>query len=105
MAKTKKQLEAELAALKAQGATKPKAAKTRTVKLPPMLKLADAGVAVGVDPKYTNNISVFALKSDGELATKSTGEVKKPKRVPRKAMLAMLDNADKIRELCEFDVG
>lgn len=100
---TKAELEKQIAEMKAAAPAKATAKKTRTVKLPGMLKLPDAGVAVGVDPTYTNNLAVFALKSDGEVATKSDGTVKKPKRIPRKAMLAMLDNPDKLRELCEWE--
>lgn len=100
---TKAELEAQLEQLKAAPASA--TPKSRTVKLPSMLKLKDAGVAVGVDPTYTNNIAVFALKSDGEIATKGDGTIKKPKRVSRKAMLAMLEHSDEVRKLCEFDAS
>lgn len=99
---TKAELEAQIAELSAKTKAKP-AQKTRTVKLPKMVKLASAGVAVGVDAVYTNNLAVYTLAKDGELATKGDGTVKKPKRIPRAAMLAMLDDPDSIRTLCEFD--
>lgn len=95
---TKAQLEAKLAELEAKPPAKA-AKKTRTVKLPPMLKLD--GVGIQVDPTYPRNLAVFTLKGDGEVATKRTGEVKKPKRIPTAAVLGMLENADEIRKMCE----
>lgn len=103
---TKAELEKQIEEMKASGAAsmtdKPK--KTRTVKLPKNVVFKDAGVMVGVDPTYPSNIAVWECDANGQAKTKSTGEVKKPKRVKRNAMLAMLNDADKIRELCEFEL-
>lgn len=94
---TKAELEAQLAELKAAEA-KP-APKKRTVKLPPMLKLD--GVGIQVDPTYSRNLAVFTLKSDGEVATKGDGTVKKPKRIPVSAVQGILDHPDEIAKMIE----
>lgn len=101
---TKAELEKQIEELKAKGSSTKAAKKTRTVKLPEMVKLKGAGIAVGVDTKYPTNLAVFKLRSDGELAQKGDGTVKKPARIKRDAMLAMLDADAKIRKLCEFEL-